>query len=199
MSTTALIVEILIIGIQGAIWVGLIILSIFGHDWIRSALDLIKGWEPLLYVFFIGICYALGTFIDRMADCLFLLCDPSNILMRFDWIKRKSEVAHDARMKVFLREKRATDYFFNIRSRIRIVKATALNVFLVTVSTVVFLCARPEHTSWKIIVSIIAVGLFFTFAFLLVFGTFEVTYKMRLDQATIGSEDKKQRNKGVCP
>lgn len=111
--------------------------------------------------------------------------------MKFDWIKHLSTVAHsDARIEVLRSENNINEFLSNIRSRVRIARATVINVFLITVSTIIYMYARPGDTSWKNIVFISSVGIVITVISLLIFGILEITYKRRLDQATIGVVEK---------
>ena len=193
MSTTAILVEILIVGLQACLWLSFIILTIFGFDWVAPLMKVVKGWEPLLSIFILGICYTIGIVIDRVADCLFLIINPQNFLMKSNWIKKHAEVAHgDPRMEVLSCENKATDFLENIRSRVRIARATVLNTIFVTFFCLLFLLVQTSYP-WKILSYVIISGSLVTISSMLILGVLEVTYQRRLQQTLLAmnqSDDK---------
>jgi hypothetical protein len=64
MNTTNLFVELLVIGIGGAIWILLILFSIFQFDSID--LQALQNWSALLP--FLGFVYVLSIVLDRASD-----------------------------------------------------------------------------------------------------------------------------------
>jgi hypothetical protein len=66
-ATTALFVELLVIGVGSAAWVTLGVLTVLGYSWIR--LDLVTSLPALIPT--IAILYVLGIITDRLADRLF--------------------------------------------------------------------------------------------------------------------------------
>ena len=184
MTTTAILVEILIIGIQASVWVSLVILSVFGFQWVPAVGSAVKGWEPLLTFLGLGVCYTFGIFVDRVADCLSVLYHPGDALLRFRWIKRIADAAHsDMRMKLLCAEDSATEFLAQIRSRIRIARATVLNLILLTLATLFFLAVRTQITSFGTLSLIAFSGVALCFVSFLGLGVLEVTYFTRLKQA----------------
>ena len=68
MKTTQIILEHLIAGVQATVWIALIILSVFGFDWIEFKLFALQ--ETLLTVVILSFVYPLGIIIDNLADTL---------------------------------------------------------------------------------------------------------------------------------
>ena len=68
MSTTDVIIEHLISGIQAAIWLLLLTVLLFGDSWVSWAT--IKDIPTELIIAFIAIVYPIGIFIDEIADRL---------------------------------------------------------------------------------------------------------------------------------
>jgi hypothetical protein len=67
-TTTTLLVDLLIIGIQAAVWLVLLFLSLLGVDGIDiSDLD---GWEATVGVLYLPLVYPVGVFADHVADTL---------------------------------------------------------------------------------------------------------------------------------
>jgi hypothetical protein len=57
MSTTAIFAEILIIGIQSAIWMALLVSSLVGWDWMVDLLTQLKDWAALATVLLLALFY----------------------------------------------------------------------------------------------------------------------------------------------
>lgn len=67
MSTTALVVEFLIIGLQAAIFSVIISCSIFGIEWLN--LDLVTKFQaPTLILLIVPFFYPIGLFVDYLAE-----------------------------------------------------------------------------------------------------------------------------------
>lgn len=64
MGTTSLVVELLIIGFQVATWVVLLLLSVFGYEWID--LRFLTSWAALVTVVFLAASYSLGLIFDAI-------------------------------------------------------------------------------------------------------------------------------------
>src|SRR5438067_5806359 len=69
MTTTAIVAEILIVGLQASAWVALLVGWIYGTSLIHEGLW--RGWEGLGTILILATAYSLGIVIDRLADSLF--------------------------------------------------------------------------------------------------------------------------------
>jgi hypothetical protein len=67
MATTALFVELLVIGVGSAAWVTLAVMTVLGYTWVR--VDLVTSLPGLIPV--LAALYVLGIIVDRLADRLF--------------------------------------------------------------------------------------------------------------------------------
>jgi hypothetical protein len=65
-TITALFAEILIVGLETAAWVLLLILTIFGKDWVHPSE--LRGWDGLITVLVLASAYVLGILMDRVAN-----------------------------------------------------------------------------------------------------------------------------------
>lgn len=196
MTTTAIIVEILIVGMQAVVWLIFGVFTLFGYEWVPAVKNFLKGWEGLASIFAIGLCYTLGVFVDRAADCIFLLLRPQALLLRSKWIASRAKVAHsDHRMAVLSKEDRASLFLEYIRSRVRIARASVLNFFLITVLSLSFILirCRPANGSiqWNIVIFMSIAGMTLTFLATLTLAVLEATYEKRLRQACYPSTDDK--------
>src|SRR2546425_5370696 len=66
MSTTNLFVELVVVGAGAAAWVTLLLLAVFGHEW----LPVDKLFSPNAAVPILAFVYLLGIVTDRLADAL---------------------------------------------------------------------------------------------------------------------------------
>lgn len=127
MATTAVFAEILLVGVQALIWMALAAGVVLGPERL-TALDweAIDSWAGLLSLVVLGIAYAAGVVVDRLADSFFdRILAPKLSSPRPDGSgKRRLYVRHHGGdMTTFL------DY---VRSRVRITRATAFNLALIT-------------------------------------------------------------------
>jgi hypothetical protein len=76
MNTTLIFAELLIIGLQASIWLFLVVLAIFGTNWIQGLATFgIADWQTVIVVVAISIVYVLGVIVDRLADLVFTRWD----------------------------------------------------------------------------------------------------------------------------
>lgn len=123
METTVLYAEMIIIGLEASLWIG--ILSVMLTD--------LKTWSVIKYlfekipaaIFFLGMLYILGITVDRLAD-----------LLLSDFEKKiKKESKLDAKSSILIWKNAGQEtYFLYTRSRIRILRASVINFPLITLS-----------------------------------------------------------------
>jgi hypothetical protein len=121
MATTALVTEILIVGLEAETWVIMLVLAAFGTEWID--LDAVDGWEALVTVLVLAGAYVLGIVVDRVADSTFgWLRGPD----RPGFARKRLEVLHTSPgMAPFLEYQ---------RSRLRVARGTLFNMIAAAVS-----------------------------------------------------------------
>jgi hypothetical protein len=141
MSTTNLFVELLVIGVGAACWVGLLLLGgvrieAIPEAWLRS--------YPLLLLC-LAFIYVLGIVTDRLADWTFDRLFSSRIRERFFASKREYQ---DARRLVLSSSTRLADLHEYGRTRIRICRGWALNSMVASVVLAVQALLQPEHPLW---------------------------------------------------
>lgn len=76
MSTTEVLFEHLLGGIQAIIWVSLIILSALGIEWIDF--ENIKNFNYAFSLVALAFVYPLGVFMDNLSDKLLSRCEKKN-------------------------------------------------------------------------------------------------------------------------
>ena len=126
MSTTSLFVDLLISGIQVAIWLGLLVGCVLGAD--PKLLARAKEWDTVLAVLLLPVVYPVGIFIDNLADDL-LRPIGRRIRKGFSLDETPSVMKLLARTK----DEGLSRYFEYVRTRIRISRSSALNFALITI------------------------------------------------------------------
>jgi hypothetical protein len=151
MSTTTLFVDLLIIGIQVAIWLVLLFLSLFGVEWID--LSKVKGWEATIGVLFLPLVYPVGVFVDHLADALLSRWRKR---IRDEYVQDKSRTVMDLLMTA--KDDKLSAYYDYLRIRIRISRSSAFNFSVIAVLFPVFVAVRLSGwagvPSWFLAVSV---------------------------------------------
>jgi hypothetical protein len=210
MSTTAIFVEILVIGVQAAVWVTILVLNFFGYDWFVISQSSLEKWTGLLTIFIIAFCYTLGIVVDRVADGFFMivrplvLVKPRNLLMKFRWVKDRFEKSsQDKRMQILIKEDKATECLEYIRSRLRIMRATVLNLVLILISTLLFISNRCValgcNSTPTLINNTLSIGIPIVLISYIAWAMIQTTYDDRLAQTSNAFEikPKQRRNKSA--
>lgn len=143
MATTNLFVELLVIGVGAACWVGLLLLAAFGLEFTQS--EALNAYPVLLSL--LAVVYLLGIISDRVADFVFDKCFSGRLRVRFFERKRDYQ---DARRLVFDCSDRLADMHEYGRTRIRICRGWSLNAVLIAVCLNVFLQAHCAESQWFI-------------------------------------------------
>lgn len=161
MSTTAVIVEHLISGLQAAIWLVLSLLAIFGYDWIK--VDQLKEITPQLTFLTLAVVYPLGIFIDEVAD--FMLESWSKKIRRnmfqCEGICRAEEDVTAFQILQDTKDEFLRSYFGYIRMRIRISRSASFNFAACTIAVIVFTLMRAPY-SLKVLLTEFVIGFVFT-------------------------------------
>ena len=141
MATTAIFAEILIVGLQATIWIGLVLAGVI--DLQVGDLSSLNGWENLITVMVLASAYALGIVVDRLADSVF---DPFDRRIRDKSLADKQPLpeVHYMRLEVMAQEDGKARFLDYVRSRVRVARATAFNLALIIVALLFFIGNRPE-------------------------------------------------------
>lgn len=185
LSTTAAVLEILIIGIQGVLWLGFALSAILGED----ALTRPPNVPDAFSVAALGlIAYALGVIIDRMADSLdaFWRTDVGRDLPPVPTMRLRMMQVDDGRSR-FLEYQ---------RSRLRIARGTVLNLAVLIATSLWFMIARAEMRWWQITgIEVILVALLVA-AFLSALGIGDAYDKRLVDAYSMWARDHQDQAEG---
>ncbi len=144
MNMTNLFVEILISGFQTMIWLILLVLTIFGTSFLK--LDTLQK-IPSISILIIAFSYTFGVLFDRVWDALLKKEDKK---IRGKYFKNNN-VFHKKRCILFSESKTNAEYLDYLRSRIRIVRATLFNFFLIFFISLIFIVSHFSYMKYYFI------------------------------------------------
>jgi len=197
-STTTLVIEILVIGIQAGVGLLLWAIGMLGYGVIHKPLSILDAhggswrWSPLVAIVALAACYTLGIFMDRIALFVFhkmirpflrLVC-PASLKSWAHADVRHALEEETGLMTALYREGGLSHLLQDYRSRLRIARATFANTLLIWsalwftphVSAVLpgYVHSVPVATAF---------GVAFLVIWVIVLGMLQVTYEERLQQA----------------
>lgn len=154
MSATAVVAEILVVGLQAEFWLVLLILALQDGASVSAGLDRLKEfkeWATLATTCVLALAYALGVIVDRLSDTVFTWQDRGRILSESQGVMRLTVMKKSEGMAKFL------DYQ---RSRVRVARGTILNVALFIVSAVLYSMIKQggAHIGWIIGIGIVVLA-----------------------------------------
>jgi 8-oxo-dGTP pyrophosphatase MutT (NUDIX family) len=155
-ATTAVFAEILIVGLEAAAWLGLLVLGLLDSRGFHVAG--LKGWETLTTVIVAAGAYALGILVDRIADSIFQWHEDTAtgiwLNERFGersyWDDLPAPVKR-MRFAVMKEGGGMAPFLEYQRSRIRIARATILNLMFSIPAGVLYLIRRGDVSEALII------------------------------------------------
>jgi len=156
MSTTAVVAEILIVGLEAEAWLGLLVVTIFGSGWID--LETASKFSAILLVLMVAIAYVLGVIVDRGADTGFKWFGSKSVGRWHNHIFGKDSetwvlpALEQTMRTVVMRDGGAMATFIDYqRSRLRVARGTAVNLMVAMLVAGVY---SALHNSWPTTVRI---------------------------------------------
>ncbi len=150
MKTTELYVELIIIGLETSIWMCMFFVDIIGKSFVNFINGILKNFSSSLLI--IGILYIIGLLLDRISDLFFQKVEDG-IMEKSGLETVKSTVAW---------ERFNQEYFFRyVRSRMRILRTSVINIPLITISFLWFVIKNMY--SVLLILYILVLGIVFTY------------------------------------
>lgn len=123
MQTTNLFVELLLIGIGAALWIGLLFISVFGID-PNSIVELTAKNQIMWAAIGIAVLYILGILVDRLADLVF---DKKNKKIMHRYYENRKQLLIDRTM-IYKETSPLVDNIAYGRSRMRICRGWIFNL-----------------------------------------------------------------------
>lgn len=150
MNNTTVVLEILLIGFQVVIWFAFVVLTVFGYSWIR--LDFLKEWSAQLSASIVGVAYMFGIVFDRLSSELGGSRYGVGLFRPKPATTRDSERT-DQRMEILNNNPDVYQYFEKRMNQNRLLRSTALNLVLISITSLIFSIARLKY-SWRLVIFI---------------------------------------------
>jgi len=125
-----------IIGFQVVVWMVLIVLAIFGYQWID--LTKIKDWATVISVALVGLSYTLGILFDSFTGSLFSLWEFGS----WSWLVPRDRQATEppGKMRAYIMavNPAASHELTQRANRNSLVRATSLNLVLICITSIIW-------------------------------------------------------------
>lgn len=193
MATTALFVEILIVGLEAAVWLVLLGLTLAGSPapgWseLEKYAKAYKDWATLVTAGVLGAAYVVGIIVDRLAETAhrwFEGTRPGTLINWYcgrgsHWYGFPARVA-EMRLAVMNESEGIAGFLDYQRSRVRIVRATVVNVALALLFAGTYVAGLPKGV--PMLWSVLAPGLLLLAASVYASEQIHAAYLERLSDA----------------
>ncbi|MDQ3818792.1 MAG: hypothetical protein M3362_14090 [Acidobacteriota bacterium] len=148
MNTTNLFVELIVIGIGGASWFGLLLFSVFGYGWVPTE----QPFSTIMAVPLLSFIYLCGVITDRMADGIFIPFDKAVCRRYYCKPKkgalREPEHFYDDRNLILNKSERFAALYEYGRSRQRIARGWTVNAILLAITLNIFIAVNLSGKSY---------------------------------------------------
>lgn len=177
MVTTAVFAEIIIGGLEAEAWLLLLVLGVFG----RKSIDLgtAHDWVALITLLVVAAAYVLGVVVDRIADSLLVRFLSSTLRARP--VDKPANVER-MRMRLLSNDDATARFLDYQRSRMRVARATVLNLGVTLPVLVFFLLRQTTASALGVVAAALIVCAAETVA-AVVYRGIEFAYMCRLSEA----------------
>lgn len=167
MRTTTLIVELLIIGLLALVWITLFVGLIFGQSWFGMIETVYQKYNWAVTVGIIALAYVVGVITEEICESLInllvkLICNKYSEENIYKKLIDKDIPKHwNIQGKIFAKSEKTVELLEYIRGRLRIARSSIFNLFLITLSSFLYLMIRVEpNTHWRsnAMISVAAIG-----------------------------------------
>lgn len=136
MNTTLLFVELLITGIQSMVWVSLLVLTVFGYEWLAVLTSkILTDFSVIVTSILISFAYSLGVIFDRVSDHFFHNIGKAIGKQEFPEADKPISVI---RFNLGKDNPHLNTQIEYTRTRIRISRSSSLNIGLITIFAILF-------------------------------------------------------------
>ena len=177
METTQLYIELVIIGLEAFGWISFFVIDIIGNKVVSIFNNILNNFSTS--VLLIGVLYVIGILIDRLADMIFQKKEDS--IRKNSGLKAKSSI-------LIWKKYGAEKYADYVRSKIRILRASILNIPLITISSIWYVIKCFDKL-YMIMTYILILGILFTYT---AWKSYNLSIKRYYDKAyalEIGEEE----------
>jgi hypothetical protein len=131
--SASIIFELVLIGFQVLIWVSLLILTVFGYNWLH--LESLKQWSAQLSVALVGVAYMLGLIFDKAVSAL-----PYSWIIGGGALTKAGDLPSplEMRMHILAKKPEVSEVLERRINQHRLVRSTVFNLALISLSALVF-------------------------------------------------------------
>jgi hypothetical protein len=127
MVTTAIVVELLVVGMQALAWV-LPAMMLFSPHLATVLIQIPGTGTPVFAAMFLAAVYTLGVLSDTAARGAVLFLRPGKLILRVKWVaERVKDTAPDARIRIAAKESRLDALLSYYLVRMRVLRGVAFN------------------------------------------------------------------------
>jgi 8-oxo-dGTP pyrophosphatase MutT (NUDIX family) len=152
-ATTAIVAEILIVGLEAGAWLSLLVLTIFGTNWVH--LGAVEDWAALVTILVLASAYVLGIVVDRVADSAYRQLEhvlPGRV------VDRPASIA-TMRLTILRQGGDLAKFLDYQRSRARVSRATILNAAIAVPVAAAFIGLRAADARALVAVPVLLAAL----------------------------------------
>jgi hypothetical protein len=156
MATTTFYVELLIIGFEVCTWLVLLLASRLGIRWLVALPTNLKDYALLVTLLTFGLAYLLGIIFDKVAH--FLVGTHRSYIQTLigrqtirNVAKEKEDDVRQIYARVVTEEGQTTSQVLYGRTKVRILRASVLNVPLIAIAAALFISLQTKLPWWPII------------------------------------------------
>ncbi|MDZ7363017.1 MAG: hypothetical protein ONB46_20195 [candidate division KSB1 bacterium] len=180
MTTTNVFAELLIIGIETMGWIALLILSLFGYEWIDfSILNNLVIAIPLA-----AAAYVLGIMMDRLSDVL--LAGADHKIRQKVLGERVAQSFPHLRIYILAKSPFLSTDLDYLRSRLRIMRSSLVNFGLLAITAAAFILSRAPislNAKFSAAATAFLAGAVFASLSFYAWRASSITYYLRLQTA----------------
>jgi len=180
MTTTNVFAELLIIGVETLAWIALLILCLFGYDWIDfSIFNNLAIAIPLA-----AFTYVLGIIMDRVSDTL--LAGADHAIRQKVLGERAAQSFASLRIYILAQSPHLSTDLDYLRSRLRIMRSSMINFGLLAILAAVFILSRlpiPPPTRYFVAATTFLLGVLLASLSHYAWRASSITYYLRLQTA----------------
>lgn len=154
METTALYVELVIIGVEVLTWIVGLIILFTDLSTLNCLKKLLENGSMLVYI--LGISYVFGMIFDKMMDILLKRGEKK--------IRNKYELETKSTITIWVKANQESNFKYN-RSKIRILRSSGLNILLITI--ILFFNGFRYFDNQVLLILFVIFGFIFSFFFIL--------------------------------
>ena len=163
METTAVVIEVVIGGFQVLVWISLVTMALFGSAWINLAW--LKEWLTVIAVALVATAYTLGVIFDEIAGRLlstltyklakpYVEMSPIGRLLPFRTLTPATMKA-----EILATRPDVHKHLENLFNQNRLIRATAINLPLITLAALLLVAFRVGLTWQRVLVLLVPLGL----------------------------------------